>query len=60
MEWLMLQLLERASLFSREDLQHSSRGRGGAPPGPPPPRARVTLEVSSLHPFRFRLYRQKI
>ena len=48
----------RAPLFSREDLQHSSRGRGSAPPGPPLPRARVTLEVSSLHPLRSRLHRQ--
>ena len=33
----MLQLLARVPLFSRENLQHSSRGRGGAPPRPPTP-----------------------
>ena len=27
----------RAPLFSREDLQHSSRGRGSAPAGAPTP-----------------------
>jgi hypothetical protein len=48
----------RAPLFSREDLQHFSLGRGGDPPGPPPPRTQVTLEVSSLHPLRSRLHRQ--
>jgi hypothetical protein len=31
----MLQLMARAPLFSCEDLQHSSRGRGSAPPGYP-------------------------
>jgi hypothetical protein len=36
----------------------SSRGTGGAPPGPPPPQVRVPLEVSSLHPLSCRLHRQ--
>jgi hypothetical protein len=32
----MLQLLARNPLFNRKDLKQSSRGRGSAPPGPPP------------------------
>ena len=39
----MLQLFARAPFFSREDLQHSSRGRGAGGSRGAPQRARVTL-----------------